>query len=74
MDVYAKPVGSFLTINKQKRVSTAWGLCCSSIMVVFTLLAAGFLIADMAGTSNYFSQSVSMSVADVGTTPMTIGN
>ena len=73
MDVYAKPVGNFLTINKQKRVSTAWGLCCSSIMVVFTLLAAGFLIADMVGTTNFFSQSVSMTVADVGTDPVTVG-
>jgi len=55
MDVYAKPVGNFLTINKQKRVTTAWGLCCSAVMVFFTFLAAGFLIAEMAGTTNYFS-------------------
>ena len=42
-------------------------------MVVFTLLAAGFLIADMVGTTNFFSQSVSMTVADVGPDPVTVG-
>ena len=69
MDVYAKPVGDFLTIKKSKKVSTAWGLCCTFIMMVFVALAAGFLIADMIGTTNYFSQSIAWTVAPLGTTP-----
>lgn len=54
-DVYATPVGDLISVHKNKRISTWWGVFCSIVFYALMIVAFGFLVAGMSGADSYFS-------------------
>jgi len=71
LDIYAKPVGNFLTLKSERKVSTMAGVICSFVFYILVALAFGFLCAGLAGNENYYSQSVAWVNEPLQTTPVT---
>lgn len=72
LDIFAKPVGNFLTLKRERKVSTLAGVVCSFVFYILVALAFGFLVAGMAGSENYYSQSVAWTNEPVQATPAVV--
>jgi len=58
LDIFAKPVGNFLTLKRERKVSTLAGILCSFVFYIFVILAFSILVAGLAGADGYYNQSV----------------
>jgi len=74
LDIYAKPVGNFLTLKSERKVSTLAGVICSFVFYFFVAFAFVILCLGLAGNENYYNQSVAWVNEPLQTTPVTTGN
>ena len=51
-------MGNFVTLRGERKVSTIGGVVMSIIFIIMSAMAFGFLVAGMAGSDNYYNQSV----------------